>query len=121
MQTAAEKLVRHAPPLSYPCTCLCLGFSQITITRPWRLMILHFSQIRLTDGRTFNAVLSFRRPRAAELPAIGAAFPGLPRRRCYTLWRYVMRPRVKSYGESSTVTRSPGRMRMKCMRIFPDT
>src|SRR5215217_2809289 len=28
------------------------------------------------------------------------------------LYRYVMRPRVRSYGESSTRTRSPGRIRM---------
>jgi hypothetical protein len=26
---------------------------QITSTRPWRRMILHFSHIGLTDGRTF--------------------------------------------------------------------
>src|SRR5678816_1837295 len=32
-----------------------------------------------------------------------------------------MRPRVRSYGESSTSTLSPGRMRMKFLRIFPDT
>src|SRR5712671_5994296 len=32
-----------------------------------------------------------------------------------------MRPRVKSYGESSTATLSPGRMRMKFLRIFPET
>src|SRR4249920_1608151 len=31
-----------------------------------------------------------------------------------------MRPRVRSYGESSTVTLSPGRIRIKCMRIFPE-
>ena len=41
-----------------PCFCLCLGFSQITITRPLRLMILHFSQIGFTDGRTFIVVPS---------------------------------------------------------------
>src|SRR5262245_45622189 len=35
--------------------------------------------------------------------------------------RYVIRPRVRSYGDSSTFTRSPGRMRMKFMRIFPLT
>src|SRR5690242_7483269 len=28
------------------------------------------------------------------------------------LYRYTMRPRVRSYGESSTSTRSPGRIRM---------
>jgi hypothetical protein len=28
-------------------------FWQITSTTPWRRMILHFSHIGLTDGRTF--------------------------------------------------------------------
>src|SRR5512135_67636 len=37
------------------------------------------------------------------------------------LYRYVIRPRVKSYGDSSTSTRSPVRIRMKFLRIFPDT
>src|SRR3954470_18079936 len=37
----------------YPCLCLCRGFWQITSTRPCRRMILHFSHIGLTDGRTF--------------------------------------------------------------------
>src|SRR5882762_9114238 len=32
-----------------------------------------------------------------------------------------MRPRFKSYGESSTATLSPGRMRMKFFRILPET
>ena len=36
-----------------PCFCLCLGFSQMTMTRPLRLMILHFSQIGFTEGLTF--------------------------------------------------------------------
>ena len=43
---------------SQPCFCLCLGFSQMTMTRPLRLMILHFSQIGLTLGRTFISVPS---------------------------------------------------------------
>src|SRR5215216_5935482 len=34
--------------------------------------------------------------------------------------RYVIRPRVRSYGDSSTVTLSPGRIRMKCIRILPE-
>jgi len=34
----------------------------MTITRPLRLMILHFSQIFLTDGLTFTALASFRLP-----------------------------------------------------------
>src|SRR6266550_7214122 len=31
-----------------------------------------------------------------------------------------MRPLVKSYGDNSTRTLSPGRMRMKCLRILPE-
>src|SRR5215471_522832 len=45
-------------------------------------------------------------------------------RRCKTrpyLYRYTMRPRVKSYGESSTATLSPARIRMKFLRILPET
>src|SRR3954454_4176565 len=37
----------------YLCRCLCRGFWQMTSTRPCRRMILHFSHIGLTDGRTF--------------------------------------------------------------------
>src|SRR5215813_1020158 len=44
--------------------------------------------------------------------------PSLP---SFYLNRYVIRPRVRSYGDSSTFTRSPGRMRMKFMRILPLT
>ena len=36
-----------------PCFCLCLGFSQMTMTRPLRLIILHFSQMGFTEGLTF--------------------------------------------------------------------
>src|SRR5262245_7122155 len=32
----------------------------------------------------------------------------------------MIRPRVRSYGDSSTVTLSPGRILMKCIRIFPE-
>mgnify|MGYP000493337340 CR=1 FL=1 len=39
--------------VNQPCFCLCFGFSQITIIFPFLLMILHFSQIFLTDGFTF--------------------------------------------------------------------
>ncbi len=39
--------------LDQPCLCLCLGFSQITMTLPLRLMILHFSHIGFTEGLTF--------------------------------------------------------------------
>src|SRR5690606_11364844 len=36
-----------------PCLCLWRGFSQITMTRPWRRITLHLSQIFLTLGLTF--------------------------------------------------------------------
>lgn len=38
-----------------------------------------------------------------------------------SLCRKVMRPFVRSYGDISTMTLSPGRMRMKCKRILPET
>ena len=72
---------------SQPCFCLCLGFSQMTITCPLRLMILHFSQITFTDGLTFIVGSSFRN---------------------YDLLRQVIRPLVRSYGDNSMVTLSPG-------------
>src|SRR6201987_448550 len=37
------------------------------------------------------------------------------------LYRYTIRPRFRSYGESSTATLSPGRMRIKFLRILPET
>src|SRR5512135_2789439 len=42
----------HASP-PYPCFCLCLGFSHMTLTIPFRLMILHLSHLFPTEGRTF--------------------------------------------------------------------
>src|SRR5881296_4714840 len=87
---------RWSPP-GYPWRALCRGFLQITRVTPRRLMILQCSQRTLIDGLTF-----------------------IVRSRGY-LNRYVIRPRVRSYGESSTLTRSPGRIRMKFIRILPLT
>src|SRR5437870_11483073 len=42
---------------SYPCRCLWRGFEQMTITRPWRRITLHFSHIFLTLGLTFMFLL----------------------------------------------------------------
>src|SRR5207302_7575688 len=50
----SSDLAIRASSGAQPCFCLCLGFSQITITRLLRLTILHFSQMRLTDARTFT-------------------------------------------------------------------
>ena len=66
------------------------------MTRPCRRITLHLSQIGLTLGFTFTAV--------------SVLFSGLWVVRY--LYRYTMRPRDRSYGESSTTTRSSGRMRM---------
>src|SRR5262245_34893471 len=65
-------------------------------TAPCRRTILQCSHRTLTDGLTFMLVTSY-------------------------LNRYVIRPRVRSYGDSSTLTLSPGRIRMKFIRILPDT
>src|SRR5829696_4433012 len=40
--------------IGYPCRCLCLGLVQMTITVPWRRMILQLSQRALTEARTFT-------------------------------------------------------------------
>lgn len=63
----------------------------MTMTLPCLLMTLHFAHIGLTEGRTFII-----------FPPVGTQF----------LYLNVIRPRVKSYGEISTVTLSPGKMRM---------
>jgi len=42
-----------------PCRCLCLGFAQITITVPWRRMILQLSHRVLTDALTFTGFLDY--------------------------------------------------------------
>ena len=50
-------------PQYYPCLCLCLGFSQIILMRPFLLMTLHFSQIGFTEDLTFTAITSFQKVR----------------------------------------------------------
>ena len=52
-----------AVAVDYPCLCLCFGFSQITLIRPFLLMILHFSQIGFTDDLTFMLNPPFKKDR----------------------------------------------------------
>ena len=47
------------PCLPQPWRCLCLGFSQMTMTLPLRLMILHFSHMGFTEGLTFICCTSY--------------------------------------------------------------
>ncbi len=81
---------------------------QITRITPLRRTTLQCSQIFFTELRTFIVLL--------QAPAVPA--------RCHDalryLYRYTIRPRVRSYGDSSTVTLSPGRILMKCIRILPE-
>ena len=53
------------------------GFEQITRTRPLRRMILHFSHIGLTDGRTFMIPFELDNPdgEALETGAVAATIP----------------------------------------------
>ena len=91
-----------------PCFCLCFGFVQITMTRPLRRMILHFSQIGFTDGLTFIEITSIRLCRTG-MAACNASFRGV---NLDYLDLQVILPLVRSYGETCTVTLSPGRMRI---------
>ena len=44
---------------AHPCTCLCLGsLLQITLTTPWRRMILQSLHIFFTDALTFTNLSS---------------------------------------------------------------
>ena len=47
---------RYLQPLRSALPLLVAGLLQMTITTPWRRMVLHFSQIFLTDGLTFMSL-----------------------------------------------------------------
>src|SRR5690349_359353 len=49
-----------------------------------------------------------------------SCFLAITRETAY-LYRYTILPRFRSYGDNSTATLSPGRMRMKFLRILPET
>src|ERR1700675_1295680 len=85
-------------------------------------MTLHLSQIFFTEALTFiNRSLVFRRWSLAFRKPRSLALLGMTKLGKYHLYRYTRRPRFTSWGESSTATLSPGRMRIKFLRILPET
>jgi len=91
MQNSPVLTVALCNYADHPWRCLCRGSLQMTRTTRFLRMILQLRHIFFTEASTFMF-------RSLNL---------LP-----YLARNVIRHRVKSYGETSTVTLSPGRMRM---------
>lgn len=83
--------IMHWVRQHYPWRCLCFGFSHMTITRPLRLIILHFSQIFLTEGLTFIVSLHSA---GSEFPD-NQQFDTFIKKRGYLVLQ-VMRPFVRS-------------------------
>ena len=96
---------------SYPCLCLCFGFSQITRILPFLLMTLHLSQIGLTDALTFIKILSFRKKSIAKCYC--TIFVNLMQVK-FGIYFYfslhLILPFERSYGDNSNVTLSPGKI-----------
>ena len=81
-------------------------------------MILHLSQRFFTDAWTFISATLAARPATLSRFAFGR---WRARRGQDYLCSQTIRPRPRSYGVISTVTLSPGMMRMYLIRIFPQT
>ena len=57
--TLYSQILLNPEARSYPCLCLCFGFSQMILIAPLRLMTLHFSQMGFTEGLSFMLISSF--------------------------------------------------------------
>src|SRR5439155_1755968 len=71
----------------------------------------------------FWAVSAFRRRSRSSLRTIAVPLPKVISVRSKVdiyLFRYTIRPRLRSYGDSSTFTWSPGLIRMRYRRILPE-
>ena len=68
-----KKRYQEVTGVYQPCTCLCLGFSQIILMRPFLLMTLHFSHIGFTELLTFISKPSFQKRPFSNIPQ------GMPR------------------------------------------
>lgn len=91
----------------YPCLCLCFGFSQIILILPFLLITLHFSQIGLTDDLTFIVKASFQTSSYSIITHLILVVQDF-----FYLSLQIIRPLLKSYGESSIFTLSPGSILM---------
>ena len=110
LQTSIGSLMGY----HHPCLCLCFGFSQITLILPFLLMILHLSQIGLTDALTFIKILSFRKKSIAKnycniLTNLMQVKFGISLIFFYFSLHLIL-PFVRSYGDNSSVTLSPGKI-----------
>ncbi len=113
--------LRFRSSIDHPCLCLCLLFSQMTLTIPLRRTILHLLHIFFTDALTFIFSSTFVIRYSEIAPRFHSAFRNTHSAFRNHLVRYTILPRDKSYGESSTVTISPAKILIKCMRILPET
>lgn len=93
-----------------PCFCLCFGFSQMTITRPLRLIILHFSHIGFTDGLTFTRIPPYIRVTGAQRarPALRGFSPA-PRRPALSFSPCCARLSCRASDRRAKAPRSPCR------------
>src|SRR5882672_6828111 len=114
----------------YPCRCLCLEFSQITRTTPLRWMILHLSQIFLTDALTFInqfsvlssrfSVLSFSENRSASAsPALrNLLVPIHNPTAIQVVWRKLDGDFVSRQYADEVLPHLPGNMRQHLVFVF---
>lgn len=111
-----------------PCLCLCFGFSQIILIFPFLLITLHFSQIGFTDDLTFMLNPPFKKTvlhyimQPGQMQALYENISQKQHRKYFSqiyLSLQMIRPFDRSYGDNSSVTLSPGRIRIKFCLSLP--